>query len=255
MVQTRVYSDRAAMAFAAGDLVLKRILAALEASRRAAIVLSGGATPRETYRLLARAITDERVPVKRLLWILADERWVPVTHPGSNEGMIREALLAPIGAPEDSILSWQAGSGDPVERADRYGTEVSTRMAGGDRPDILVLGMGADGHTASLFPGATAILSDGRRMAVCADIPGVSVAVLRRDGTWRLSLCPRFMNTARLAAFLVADAQKREKLKAAQHRDPDVPASWIRGEETLFLTTREVQGDGTPDLGGEVRFA
>jgi 6-phosphogluconolactonase len=255
MTQTRVYTDRDALAEAASDLIMERISAGLDARGLAFVILSGGSTPRECYGLLARKIVQRRIPVDRILWIFADERWVPVSHPDSNEGMARRMLLAPIEAPEHAILSWQAGSGDPVERALSYRERIAAHLDG-RRPDLGVLGMGADGHTASLFPGSLAVLADGQRLSMRADLPAESVAVfLEKEDIWRLTLCPAFLNRARSAVFLVADAAKKAPLALARRGDPSLPASWIHAEETLFLVTREAFGEEPFDVGREVRFA
>jgi 6-phosphogluconolactonase len=235
-------------------MALDRIEMALAARNRAIIVLSGGKTPAEFLRLLSLDMKWERIPVDRLLWVFADERWVPVSHPDSNEGMARRLLLGRIAAPDGTILSWRAGSGDPVERGCRYAEDIRAAAGAEDAPDLSMLGIGADGHTASLFPGALAKLPGGVSLPVGPDIPARSAAVLL-SLAWRLTLCPSYLNTSRTVIFLAAGPAKRESLRRAWKRSPNNPASWIRGCDTIYLTTRETVGDTPPDYGGNVRFS
>ncbi len=257
MRETRIYRDAEALARAACGIVREKIAEALEARRRAVIVLSGGSTPRESYRLLAESIAADSLPADRLLWLFADERWVPVSHPDSNEGMARDALLDGMGAPERTIISWMAGNGDPARRAALYARRIHSLLSGRqERPDAAILGLGADGHTASLFPGAKVLLPRGRERPVSADIPADAAAVLPGPGRdWRLTLCPRFLNTAQCAVFLVSGEAKRESLKRVLAGDPSMPGSWIAAPETLFLATRDAIGRGPVDDARDVRFA
>ncbi len=134
------------MADQASALLLAFIEKALGERKRAHLILAGGGTPRATYSLLAAGITQRRLPGEWIHWYFGDERWVPRGDPQSNEGMARASVLGPLGAREETIHSWHAGVGDPVECAAAYRVDIV--------PDILILGMGPDGHTASLFPGA-----------------------------------------------------------------------------------------------------
>jgi 6-phosphogluconolactonase len=251
-VQTIVTEDESALAEEASRVLLGWIQEALAARGRARVILAGGSTPRDTYALLGAGMREQRTPAERVSWFFGDERWVARGNAQSNEGMIRQALLGPIGAPESTINSWDAGWGDPVECARAYGARVLGQMGtDSERPDVLVLGLGADGHTASLFPNATAHLPDGTRAVIGPDLPGVAAAVQGiADRGWRLTLCPGFLRTSRRAAFVVAGAGKAEALRGARSGAPHVPGSWIRGEETLFLVTRDALGPERPDVLG-----
>jgi 6-phosphogluconolactonase len=257
MRETRIFSDPEALARAACGLLMELIGRGLEERGRAVVALSGGNTPRETYRLLASGLGEARTPVDGLQWIFADERWVPVSHPDSNEGMIRGELLDAIAAPESTIASWEAGAGDPPERAAIYARRLRSILPGTrDKADAIVLGIGADGHTASLFPGSRALLPGGKEGPVSADMPMDAASVLPGPGRgWRLTLCPRFLNTARCAIFLVSGSEKRESLGRVLERDPLTPASWIDAERTLFLVTRDAIGKAPVEEGRGVRFA
>ncbi len=257
MKQVRVFADLEAASEAASGLILESVREAIAAGRDAVVALSGGGTPRETYRVLARGMLEMAIPVDRILWLFGDERWVPRGHARSNEGMARETLLEPIRAPERSIASWEPGAGDPVEAARRYGEWTSrARARAAGRPDLILLGLGADGHTASLFPGAIAHVAGQEPLPVAADLPRETAAVrLSGDGEWRLTLCPLFMNDARRVLFLVAGAEKAAALRRVLDGDPALPGSWIQGGETLYLATQDALGPGRRDLRGEARFA
>lgn len=249
--ETRVYADAEELAAQAAASILGLIRSALETGPQAVVVLSGGTTPAECYRLLARLITEAELPLDRMVWAFGDERWVPAGHPDSNEGMARRTLLDPIRAPDRTILSWQAGSGDPVERAASYAEKLHPL-----RPGVALQGLGADGHTASLYPGAVALLPDGQRVPVSVDLPGDSAAVwLPSESRWRLTLGPAYLNRARTTVFLVSGAAKRASLARVLEGDLAVPGSWIRGQNTLFLVTRDTLGRDTPDFPKDVRFA
>jgi len=250
-----VVEDRDALAEEAGRIVLERVAEALAVRRRASVILAGGSTPRVMHAWLAGNIRGRNLQVGRVTWYLGDERWVPVEDPQSNEGMARETLLGPIGAPEDTIASWGAGRGDPVECARRYGETVRARLES-EAPDVLVLGIGADGHTASLFPGSTAFLPDGRQLPVEPGLPGTAAAI--RGGNapdWRLTLCPGILRSARHVIFLVSGADKADAVRRAANGDPLTPAAWIRGGTTTFVVTRDAAGSADTGYGPDIRRA
>lgn len=255
--QTLVAEDARALAEQASSLLLSTIEDSLAARGRARVILAGGGTPRETYALVAEGLRRRKVPVESLSWFFGDERWVVRSHPRSNEGMARDTLLRPIGAPEETIHSWDAGWGDPVGCARLYGRHVFDLMGGpADGPDLLILGLGADGHTASLFPAATAHLPDGARVPVAPDMPGVAAAVQGiADRGWRLTLCPVFLRTSRCVVFLVAGADKAPALRRARSGEASTPAAWIRGAATWFVTTREAMGPEKPEYGRDILHA
>ena len=250
-----VVEDQDALGEEAGGIILERIAEALAARGRASVILAGGSTPRVMHTWLAGNIRGRNLPIGGITWYLGDERWVPVGDPQSNEGMARDTLLGPIGAPEDTIASWGAGTGDPVDCARRYGETVRARL-GPEVPDVLVLGIGADGHTASLFPGSTAFLPDGRRIAVGPRLPGTAAAIKGGNTPdWRLTLCPGVLRSARHVVFLVSGADKTAAVRRAVNGDPLTPAAWIRGGATTFVVTRDAAGSADTGYGPDIRRA
>lgn len=256
-LQTIVTTDPDDLAEKAAALLLATIRATLASRGMARVALSGGSTPRETYRHLGRGLRAENTPVHLIQWFFGDERWVAVTSPESNEGMARETLLDDVAAPEGTIHSWGAAEGDPRDCARRYARVVRAGLPE-DAPvfDLLLLGMGADGHTASLFPDAEAHLSDGRILPISADLPGDATAIeMPRSRGWRLTLCPNVLHHCRTVVFLVTGADKTAALSRARTGSPDTPAAWIRGEETYFIVTRDAMSTSGADGGLDVRHA
>jgi 6-phosphogluconolactonase len=116
--------------------------------------------------------------------------------------------------------------------------------------------MGADGHTASLFPGARATVPGRGAFPVGPDLPGDTAAVyLAGEKEWRLTLCPVFLNRAAMVVFLVDGQEKAEALGRVLDGDPALPASWITGASRLFLVTERTVPPRGGDFGGPVRCA
>jgi 6-phosphogluconolactonase len=253
---TRVFADAADLAIRAAGLMIEAIEAALADRGRAVVVLAGGTTPRAAYERLAARLRGGGLPLDRIDWLPGDERWVPIDHPDSNEGMIREALLGPAGAPGRTLRSWLPALGDPAECAARFAAELAVEpLAAG--PDLALLGIGADGHTASLFPGAVALLPGGREAPVGPDLPADAVAVLPAGGgPLRLTLTAKWLRMARCVAFLASGDGKREALERTRRGDPTAAAAWVRGTaDTLFLVDRAAAGPGPDATGRDVRYA
>ena len=138
---------------------------------RFAIGLSGGSTPRRLYQLLAEAPSAIRLPWDRLHWFWGDERFVPWDHPDSNYGMVRAAMLARSPAPATNIHGVVTTAGTPADAARNYEGALQSYYGSAsldpDQPlfDVQLLGLGEDGHTASLIPGTSA-LEERSRWAV-----------------------------------------------------------------------------------------
>jgi 6-phosphogluconolactonase len=183
---------------------------------RFAVALSGGRTPRGLYSLLAEgADYRDRIPWRAIHFFFGDERCVPPDHPDSNFRMAKEAMLSKLDIPEENIHRIRAEL--PAARAaEEYEEELRRffSLAEGQAPnfDLVLLGMGADGHTASLFPGTDA-LQERRRLVLA-----VWAAKL---GAFRITLTPPALNAPELVLFLVAGADKAVALEAVLEGRPE----------------------------------
>jgi 6-phosphogluconolactonase len=152
-------ADPAELAKMAADRVVARILAN---TGRAAICLTGGSSPKQLYQLLASSSYRSRIPWDRVHWFIGDERFVPATDPRNNMAMARRIFLDAC-APADNIHPIPTDLADPAQSAARYQSKLKSYYGAGAldpaRPlfDLVLMGVGPDGHTASLFPGYPAV--------------------------------------------------------------------------------------------------
>lgn len=165
-----------------------------------ALALAGGQTPRGVYQVLASAY-GEHLPWHRVHLFWGDERYVPPDDPQSNYRLVREALLDHVPLPAENLHSMPTDQPDPAEAAQRYEATLRAYFRG-SRPrfDLVLLGVGRDGHTASLFPGSSA-LEETERWVVVTRAPVEPVL--------RLSLSLPILNAAYQVWFLVSGLEKR----------------------------------------------
>ena len=182
---------------AAADLV-DRMAGAIAARGACRVALAGGSTPRPVYERTARADLAARVDWTRVVLSFGDERCVPPDHEASNYRMVEEALVARLGAERSPRLHRIAAEEPPADAARAYAAEL------GEAPlDLVVLGMGDDGHTASLFPGRPEAAERSARV-VAARSPKPPVD--------RVSLSLRAINEARVVRFWVTGEDKAARL-------------------------------------------
>jgi 6-phosphogluconolactonase len=196
-----------------------RVAAQLLAEARGHIAISGGSTPRPAYALAAELAPDWSAA--ELWW--ADERCVPPEDERSNFRLAREALLDRIAGPPRA-LHRILGELEPEEAARRYDEELR-----GVTLALVLLGIGADGHTASLFPHAEA-LEEKHRLAVAVERPDVA----------RVTLTPPPLRAADHVVFLAMGEEKADAVGRAFGRPPDpaTPASLVRGRQTTAVLDR-----------------
>jgi len=186
------------------------------------VALAGGATPRRTYQLLAGPPFRDQVPWPAIEVFWGDERCVPPKDPRSNQLLARQALLDHVPIPAGRIRPMIC-NGDPAAAARAYQALLARRCGSGlPRFDLVLLGLGADGHTASLFPGSTA-LQEERRWVTEVLVPG--------QGFARLSLTLPVLNQAAEVLFLVAGPEKAAVVgRILSGADPQLPAARVRPE-------------------------
>ena len=210
-----VHSTPEALARATAAWLRERAVAA---GPRFAVCLAGGSTPRRVYELLASA-ERERFPWDRAHWFFGDERFVPHDHPDSNYRMVRAALFDAAPVPAANVHPVPT-AGEPAQAAQAYENELRDFYGAAtldpQRPlfDAVLLGLGEDGHTASLFPGTAALQE--RQLWV--------VDVLNPMSEPRITLTYPALASTRALAFLVAGANKRDIL-ARVWRGEDLPAA------------------------------
>jgi 6-phosphogluconolactonase len=209
-----VYAARDELVRAAAEIFVDLAAAAVAARGRFTVALAGGGTPRPVYALLATPAHAGRISWDRVHVFFGDERCVAPTDERSNFRMAREALLDHVPLPANNIHRL-AGEGDPDGAALAYEQDLRRSFPGENPPalDLVWLGLGDDGHTASLFPG-TAALHEDRRWVVAQHVEALAA--------WRLTLTPMVINAARNVVFLIAGAGKAEVL-ARVLSGPSVP--------------------------------
>jgi 6-phosphogluconolactonase len=222
-----VQPDAEALAQRAADWLLS--LATARRQGPFAVALSGGSTPRRLYQLLATSPRLEAFPWGRAHWFWGDERFVPHDDPASNYRMTREAMLSRAPVPAANIHAMPTEGLDAATAALAYERTLQAfygadRLAPG-RPlfDVVLLGLGTNGHTASLFPGMP-VLEERRRW--------VGTMTDAAAGT-RLTLTFAALESSRETAFLVAGKDKHDVLRKVLAGDPTQPASHVRPAGTL----------------------
>jgi 6-phosphogluconolactonase len=237
----RTFADGDEMAAAAGEWLCGL---ARSTDRTFAVCLSGGSTPRRLYTTLAGPAIAHKFPWRRVHWFWGDERFVPRDHPDSNYRMVYEALLARAPVPDANIHPVAVDGTSPQRAAVAYEQELK-RFHGADRLDperplfdVTLLGLGEDGHTASLFPGHAA-LHEQRRWVV---------AVVGATPPARISLTFPVLDSSRDVAFLVTGDGKRSILARARAGDPALPAAHVRPVGRLHWFVDRAAAGGTPTV-------
>ncbi len=222
MSRTQIYADADALTAASAELVVEAARAAIAARGEFRLALSGGSTPRPIYELLATPDYAARIDWGRVSIWFGDERCVPPDHATSNYRMAREALLDRVPVHEDNIHRMR-GEDPPEQAAADYEAQLA-----GQPLDLVLLGMGDNGHTASLFPGLPAVTEEKRRVLA----QYVEVA-----GMWRITLTPPAINAAHEVAFVVAGRGKAAMLHRVlegPRRPVELPAQAIHPASGLL---------------------
>jgi len=241
--RVRIYRDPEELALKAARLFARLADQYVIGSGRFTVALSGGSTPKAMLALLAAEPFVDTVPWSSIYFFWGDERCVPPDHPDSNYRMASDALLAKVPVPPKNIFRIPAEMAEPERAAEEYAATLTQFFLAGPgqiksgtaplstvpRFDLVFLGMGPDGHTASLFPHTTA-LQAGEQIVVANYV--------EKFKTNRITLTAATINNARNVTFLAAGADKTDTLKNVLEGpyQPDLyPSQLIRPRNGTLL--------------------
>jgi 6-phosphogluconolactonase len=221
-----IFSDPAALARHVAEWMTSAALAAKSSFR---VSLSGGSTPKTLYQLLASDEFRNRFPWRVVSWYFGDERFVPYDSPDSNYRMVQEAMFAKVPVPPENIHPVPV-DGSPEEAAQQYEQTLQhtygATILDPARPlfDVTLLGLGPDGHTASLLPGEPVLEERTRWVA----------AVSHGRPEVRITMTYPVIESSRRIAFLVTGSEKEPVLRAIRDGGSHVPAARVRPVGELF---------------------
>lgn len=198
-----IWQDGEKLSLAAAYFFVRSCRESIVKTGKFAVALSGGSTPKRLYEILATPEFNRNIDWKKVLLFWGDERFVPHTHEESNYRMVKEALLDQIKIPKKNIYPVPT-QGWPQDCADAYEKTIKQALGRNASFDLTLLGMGDDGHTASLFPG-TQILEENKKLA--------QEVWVDAKQTWRISITYPLINRSKEIMFLVAGANKTPVLK------------------------------------------
>jgi len=250
--ERRVYSDSERLANAAAELFVSTAAESITAQGRFRVALSGGSTPRNVYQLLAGESFRNRIDWSHVDLFWGDERYVPADDRDSNYRMTAEALLRHVPIPAGNIHRVPTEISPPENAAKSY--EEDIRRLFGDSVsvpqfDLIYLGLGTNGHTASLFPHSPTLHEKSR--LVLADF-------VSEVKTWRISMTAPLLNRGRTVAFLITGQQKAQVLRDVLlgPRDPErLPAQLINPEGKLLWLVDKPAAALLPGMVAERRRA
>ncbi len=217
-------TDGDALALAGAEAFVATAKSAIANHGKFTVALSGGSTPRKMHRMLSTEPLVNQVEWDKVHVYWGDERSVPPDHPDSNYFMAKETLLDHVPIPASQIHRMKSED-NPEVAATAYGKLLKAHFNPPDsRFDLILLGMGDDGHTASLFPHTTALNEQNHR-CTANYVPKLE--------TWRITITTRVINNASKVLFLVGGANKAQSLKQVlqgEHNPQTYPAQLITPE-------------------------
>lgn len=235
--QIKVVADQRAMVEEAARRIVDAAARADAAGDLFALFLSGGSTPRSLYQLLASDNWRHQIDWRNVELYFGDERCVPPDSPDSNFRMANEALISKVPIPPGQVFRMR-GEIEPEAAAKEYGTILKEHF-GDEGPDVMLLGMGADGHTASLFPG-TAAVNETEHRCVANHVPHEYVP---KGTEWRITVTFPFINRSKEVLVLCCGKDKQSRVQEVLEgaADPDlVPirrVQPVQGTLTWLLDT------------------
>jgi len=235
----QVLPNLPALAEAVAQIIVAAAQSAADDGRRFSIALSGGSTPKCLYELLSNDPWYDRFDWSRWDVYFGDERCVPPTHADSNYRMARQTLLDHVPITAEHVFRIKTEL-DPQQAADNYDQLLRQHFAD-TSPDVVLLGMGEDGHTASLFP-HTQALKETARCAVANFVPQLD--------QWRITVSAEFINRARLVLILVSGQNKAQRvaqvLEGAENPD-ELPIQLIQPLDGQLLWLMDADAAGMND--------
>ena len=240
MTRWTVLSDPSAVAARAADVFVDAARRAIEERGTFFVAMSGGGTPKEVYPLLLEPERRDAVDWTRVEFFWGDERSVPPDDAESNFGVTYRMLLSRLpGVAPERMHRMQAEAPDVDAAAIAYEAELRLAFdARGNEPprfDLVWLGMGPDGHTASLFPGTPA-LDETARWAVANHV--------EEKDTWRMTLTYPVLDAARLVLFVVTGADKVEPIRAIRAGGSGLPSERVAGDHVEWVIDAAAAGEG-----------
>jgi 6-phosphogluconolactonase len=224
----RILADADAAAKEAAKTIAAEARTAIAARGRFIVAVSGGRTP---WQML-RALASEDVPWKEFHLVQVDERVAPADHPDRNLTHLCESLLEHVPLPREQIYAMPVESADLAAAAARYALTLEEIAGSPPVLDLVHLGLGPDGHTASLVPG------DPVLEVIDADVAITGVYQGRR----RMTLTYPILNRSRRVLWLVTGAEKIKMLTRLRDGDPSIPAGRVRQDRALVLADRAAAG-------------
>ncbi|HEU5337396.1 MAG TPA: 6-phosphogluconolactonase [Terriglobales bacterium] len=242
--EVKVVADGAELSRAGAAEFEEAARSAVQARGRFTVSLSGGSTPRGLYSQLAR--DGNKLPWEKIYFFWGDERHVPPDDKDSNYRMVRETLLSQASIPPDHVFRMHAEDTDAARVAEEYQQTLQQffGLNAGELPrfDLVLLGLGPDGHTASLFPGSEALHEPSKLVAA---------NWVAKFGHYRLTLTAPVLNNAAEVIFLVSGGEKAAALQSVLYSDAPAeqfPAKLVapRNGRLLWLVDRAAMPAGPP---------
>ena len=228
----QIYADKNELARAAAELFVLKSKEAVARRGVFTVALSGGSTPKLLFEVLAEEFRD-RIAWNMIQFFWSDERHVPPDHPESNYRMANEALLSRVPVPQNNIHRVHAENPNAAAAAAEY-EETLIKTTGQALPelDLILLGVGTEGHTASIFPGS-AVLQETKKL--------VAAPWVEKFQTYRITMTPPLLNNGAAIVFLVSGSEKAAIVKELLNGPEQYPAQAIKPThgELLWMLDEE----------------
>lgn len=230
------FPDSEQLARDAAVIILKIIQGVTSQNHLCHIALAGGNTPRGTYRQIASLYAKHNIDWNNVFIYWSDERYVPHNHPQSNYHMSHDELLIHLPLPENNIIPINTDL-PPRDSAHDYEQKILSIMGSPPVFDIIMLGMGPDGHTASIFPGDNAVLQSTN---------WVEATYVYTLQSWRITFTPKLIKLARNVIILVSGDTKKEVLKHILNQDSMIqqyPITTIQPQDGHLYLLTDIEPD------------